>query len=77
MPHIFAANDADAFFALGFLHAGDRLLQMEMQRRVAAGRLGELIGEGGATLDRYMRTLGIYRQAAASYDTLPAGFEPS
>ncbi len=71
IPHIFAATDADAFFTLGYLHAGDRLLQMEMQRRVGAGRVSELIGAGGVRLDRFMRTLGLYRQTAAGYDALP------
>ena len=40
IPHIFAASMEDASFALGFVHAQDRLWQMEMSRRVAAGRVG-------------------------------------
>jgi penicillin amidase len=44
VPHIFAASEADAVAALGFVHAQDRLWQMEMNRRVAAGRLSEMVG---------------------------------
>ncbi len=71
VPHIFAANDEDAYFALGFVHASDRLLQMEMQRIVAAGRLAELIGESGLRLDRFMRVLAVYRNTQATYRNLP------
>jgi penicillin amidase len=70
VPHVFAGSDHDAYFALGWLHAEDRLFQMEMQRRVGAGRLAEVIGEAGLRTDRYMRTLGIYRQAETSYDAM-------
>ena len=44
-PHIQAANEADAYFGLGFAHAQDRLWQMEMNRRIAAGRTAEILGE--------------------------------
>src|SRR4051812_2742921 len=44
VPRIVAANDADAAFALGYLHAQDRLFQMEMTRRLGAGRLSEVLG---------------------------------
>lgn len=70
VPHIFAASAEDAYFALGWLHAQDRLFQMEMQRRAGAGRLAEAVGEAGLRLDRYMRTLGIYRHAERSYEAL-------
>lgn len=70
VPHIFAASARDAYFTLGWLHAGDRLFQMEMLRRAGAGRLAEAVGEPGLRLDRYMRTLGIYRHAEASYAAL-------
>ena len=73
IPHIFAASEDDAFFALGYAHAADRLVQMEMQRRIAAGRLAEVVGERALGLDRYMRTLGIYRLAEASIPQLSDG----
>ena len=44
VPHIFAKSEADAYFALGFVHAQDRLWQMEMNRRIGAGRLAEVLG---------------------------------
>jgi len=70
VPTIFAQSDSDAYFALGWLHAQDRLWQMELQRRVGAGRLAELIGEAGLRTDKFMRTLGIYRLAEADLAAL-------
>lgn len=65
IPHIFATNSHDAYFSLGFAHAQDRLWQMEFTRRVGAGRLSEIIGPETIETDRYLRTLGLYRLAAA------------
>ena len=59
IPHIFAASERDAWFALGYAHAQDRLWQMEFQRRVAAGRLSEFLGDRAFDTDRLMRTLGL------------------
>jgi penicillin amidase len=70
VPHIFARSDNDAYFTLGWLHARDRMWQMDVQRRVGAGRLSELIGSSGLRTDRFMRTMGFYRQAELSYDAL-------
>jgi penicillin amidase len=70
VPHIFAETDNDAFFALGYLHAQDRLWQLEMQRRIAAGRLSEVLGRDTLLLDQFMRTLGIYYAAEQSLDSL-------
>jgi penicillin amidase len=60
IPHIFAKSDRDGWFAMGYVHAQDRLWQMEFQRRVAQGRLSELrlVGERTYDTDRLMRTLG-------------------
>ena len=66
IPHIRAQTTADAYFALGFVHAQDRLFQMDFQRRVGAGRLSELMGERTLGLDQTMRTFGLYRRAEAS-----------
>ena len=60
-----AANDSDAYFALGYAHAQDRLWQMEMTRRIGAGRLSEIMGSSVLGLDRYIRTLGFHRLAEA------------
>ena len=49
---------ADAAFALGFVHAQDRFAQMEIMRRLAGGRLAEVVGALGLNSDRFMRTLG-------------------
>src|SRR5215471_4315360 len=45
IPHIFATTKRDAFFGLGYVHAQDRLWQMEFQRRIGHGRLSEIFGE--------------------------------
>src|SRR4051812_33532028 len=65
VPTINAKSLNDAYFALGFAHAQDRLFQMELMRRVGAGRLAEAIGEAGGSTDKLMRTLGLYRMAEA------------
>jgi len=70
IPTIFAENDGDAYFALGWLHAQDRLWQMELQRRVGAGRLAELVGEAGLRTDKFIRTLGLYHLAEADVAAL-------
>jgi penicillin amidase len=63
MPYIYADNLSDAFQAMGFVTAQDRLFQMELTRMVAAGRISELVGEKALPLDRRMRTIGIRRLA--------------
>jgi len=63
VPHILAMNDHDGWFAMGYVHAQDRLWQMEFQRRVAQGRLSEILGERAFDVDRLMRTLGLARLA--------------
>ncbi|QHI35370.1 Acyl-homoserine lactone acylase QuiP [Kordia antarctica] len=59
IPHIYAENEADAFTALGFVHAQDRLWQMELIRRIAPGRLSEVFGEKVLVTDRLFVALGI------------------
>jgi penicillin G amidase len=66
IPHIEAGSLPDLSFAQGFVHAQDRLWQMEFQRRLGAGRLAEILGAAALPSDRFMRTLGLYRRAAAS-----------
>jgi penicillin amidase len=70
VPHIFAQSERDAHFALGFVHAQDRLWQLEMNRRLAAGRLAEVFGASGLDTDRFMRTLGVRRSAEANLSHL-------
>jgi penicillin amidase len=63
VPHIFATDAHDAFFAQGYVTAQDRLWQMDIYRRAAQGRLAEVLGEPGLESDRFMRTLGLGRAA--------------
>jgi len=68
--YIEASDQADAYFALGFVHAQERLWQMDVYRRIAGGRLAEVVGPMAADADAFMRTLGLYRAAAADVDHL-------
>jgi penicillin amidase len=70
IPKIIAETRHDAYFAMGWVHAQDRLWQMEAQRRLGAGRLAEIVGEPGLGSDRYMRTLGLYQAAERSLGAL-------
>ena len=70
VPHIFAASMDDAARTLGYLHASERLFQMEVQRRIGQGRLSEMLGADGLNIDKFMRTLGFYREAESSYAAL-------
>jgi penicillin amidase len=72
VPHIYAKNQADAYFALGYVHAQDRLWQMEFQRRVGAGRLAEVVGEAALETDKFLRTLSVYHYAEATIPKLSA-----
>ena len=66
-----ASNEADGARALGYVHAQDRLWQMDFMRRAGAGRLSELVGPATLPHDRRMRTLGLYRVAEANLEILP------
>jgi penicillin amidase len=72
IPRIKAANEADAAAALGYVHARDRMFQMELMRRAASGRLSEIAGPATLRIDRLMRTLGLRNHAAADLAALPA-----
>ncbi len=63
VPHIYASNYTDAWFALGFVHAEDRLWQMDIQYRAAAGRLSEVLGPSMVSTDEFFRTIGLERIA--------------
>lgn len=60
----------DLLFAQGFVHAQERLWQMEFQRRVGQGRLSEVLGEATRAQDRFLRTWGFYRAAKSAYERL-------
>jgi penicillin amidase len=71
IPHIYARNETDLMFAQGFVHAQDRLWQMDFQRRVVAGRLSEILGEVALPLDRWMRILVMRRAAERDAPLIP------
>lgn len=58
IPHIIADNMLTASFALGYVHAADRLWQMEYMRRLSQGTMSEIFGQKGYELDEAFRTLG-------------------
>ncbi len=72
VPHIWAQTESDALFAQGYVHAQDRLWQMELLRRVAQGRLAEVMGGGLLDGDRFLRTIGLWRAALAQERALDA-----
>lgn len=59
IPHIYAQNKDDLYYAFGYLHAQERLFQMELLRRIASGRLSEILGEATIETDKYFRTLQV------------------
>ncbi len=64
IPHIYAKSEHDAYFSLGYLHAQDRLFQMEIMRRLGRGELAEILGPELIKYDSLFRTLGTHRIAA-------------
>src|SRR5438552_1852096 len=56
VPHIFAENEGDMYFAMGYMHAQDRLWQMDLTRRVAQGKLAEILGGNVLEFDKLFRT---------------------
>lgn len=70
VPHVWARNERDLAFVQGWLHARDRLWQMEVLRRASQGRLSEMFGEATLDADRFLRGLGLWRAARAGADAL-------
>jgi penicillin amidase len=73
IPHISARDPLDAYFGQGFCHAQDRLWQMELTRRLAAGRLAEVFGKDALDVDRFQRRVGLYRAAQREWETAEPG----
>ncbi|HJW84857.1 MAG TPA: penicillin acylase family protein, partial [Anaerolineae bacterium] len=69
IPHIYASNVHDLFFAQGYVHAQDRLWQMDFNRRIGAGRLSEL-SASAVGRDKFIRTLGWRRAAQADLEVI-------
>src|SRR5467141_2854323 len=74
IPHISARDPLDAYFGQGFCHAQDRLWEMELNRRLAGGRLAEVFGKSALDVDRFQRRLGLHRTAQHDWETADAGF---
>lgn len=72
VPHIYAANLEDLFFAQGYVQAQDRLWQMELNRRLAKGQLSEIFGKEAFEADRFVRTVGIARSGRNDLSCLSA-----
>jgi penicillin amidase len=70
LPTVRASTELDAWRALGWLHATDRLWQLEFLRRIGTGRLAELFGERAYPTDRFVRTLGLPRIARETAEGL-------
>ena len=70
VPHIFASSMHDAAHALGYLHASERMFQMEILRRVGQGRMAEIRGADLLPVDKFIRTMGFYREAETSFSAL-------
>jgi penicillin amidase len=70
IPHIYAQNEEDLFDAFGYVHAQDRLFQMEVLRRLADGRLSEVFGEKALQSDKFFRMLSFREQAKLTLATV-------
>ncbi|WNW01525.1 penicillin acylase family protein [Tenacibaculum sp. HL-MS23] len=75
VPHIEAKNQQDAYTALGYVHAQDRLWQMELIRRIAAGRLAEVFGKELLKTDTFFSGLGIEEAANKTIHNLDRNSE--
>ena len=71
VTHIEAQSVADAYFALGYVHAQERSWQLEFNRRVMHGELSELFGAATLDTDRLLRRLGLVRAAQKQWEGLP------
>jgi len=75
VPHLFAQNEKDLFFATGYVHAKERMWQMELTRRAGFGRLSEIFGKATVEKDKFMRNLGLKEAAAKDYEKLNSQFK--
>lgn len=75
IPHIYGKNEEDAFRALGYVHAQDRLWQMELLRRIGPGRLSEVFGKDMITTDKFLISLGIDDASAKTVTSLDKNSE--
>ena len=76
IPHIYAGNETDAYRAFGYVHAKERLWQMELIRRVAPGRLSEVFGDATVKTDKFFRMIGISEYSKTSVRLFNENAEP-
>lgn len=67
VPHIYAENESDLFFACGYIHAAERMWQMDLTRRTGFGRLSELFGKALLERDKHVRVMGLREAALKDY----------
>ncbi|KJR40980.1 peptidase S45 penicillin amidase [Candidatus Magnetoovum chiemensis] len=72
IPHIFAKNEDDLMFAYGYVHAQDRLWQLDIIKRAASGRLSEIFGKDTIEIDTFLRTIGFNRIAKEAAKNISA-----
>ncbi len=70
VPHIYASTNLDAYKALGYVHAQDRLWQMELMRRIAPGRLSEILGEDLLSVDMFFKGIGLEENTEKVIETM-------
>jgi len=70
VPHIFAENEEDLFFACGFIHAKERMWQMDLSRRAGFGRLSEILGKAALSQDKILRNFGLKEAILKDYRLL-------
>ena len=72
VPHIYADSETDAMHALGYVHAMERLWQMDLLRRAGGGELSALLGPDMVENDKYLRTLGMSQAAGRTVERIEA-----
>ena len=75
IPHIYAQNQADAYRALGYVHAQDRLWQMEVIRRIAPGHLSEIFGKNLIETDKFFVSMGLEASSTKAIENLDKNSE--
>jgi penicillin amidase len=70
IPHIFTQSEKDLFFACGYVHAQDRMWQMELSRRAGFGRLSEIFGNRTLENDKFMRNIGLKEAVERDFEKL-------
>jgi len=68
IPHIYAQNKTDLYYSFGYLHAQERLFQMEILRRIASGRLSEILGSSTVKTDMFFRTLQVNKASSETVE---------